>query len=125
MVLIPIFLAFTVLLAWVLVVLPQRRQLAAHRAFTATLEVGEEVMTTSGLFGTIAALDDEIVHLDAGGGVVVRFARGAIARKVTEPEPGFDHEESDADLFTGELSDADTDTDTDTKADADAGEGGG
>lgn len=77
-----ILLAVTFLLMWVLFILPQQRRLRAHQAIVATLEVGDEVMATSGLYGTITALDDEVVHLEVAPGTVVRLARGAVARKL-------------------------------------------
>ena len=79
-----ILLAVTFLLMWVLFILPQQRRLRAHQALTARLEVGDEVMTTSGLFGTIAALADDVVHLEIAPATVVRVARGAVARRMGE-----------------------------------------
>ena len=37
-----------------LIVRPQRRQMAAHRALVASLQVGEEVVTSGGIYGTPA-----------------------------------------------------------------------
>ena len=83
-----ILLAVTFLLMWVLFIFPQQRRLKAHQALVARLEVGDEVMTTSGLFGTITELEDEVVHLEVAAGTVVRLARGAVARRIgEEPEP--------------------------------------
>ena len=45
------------------------------------LSVGDEVCTTSGLFGTITALDDTIATLEISPGVTVRFDRRAIGTK--------------------------------------------
>ena len=69
----------------VLIVRPQRRQMAAHRALVASLQVGDDVMTGSGIYGTIRGLDDETVDLEVSPDVVLRVARGAIAQRV-EPE---------------------------------------
>lgn len=44
----------------------------------ATLAVGEEVGTTSGLHGTLTELDDEIAVLEIADGVRVRFDRRAV-----------------------------------------------
>ena len=80
-----IYLLILVAAFFVLIVLPQRRQAAAHRAVVASLEVGDEVMTTSGIFGTITELDDTVAKLEIAPGVTVRVARGAISRRVTAP----------------------------------------
>ena len=85
-----LLLAGTFLLMWVLFILPQQRRLRAHQAVVRSLQVGDEVMTTAGLYGTITELDDDadVVHLEIAEGTVVRLARGAVANRVgDEPEP--------------------------------------
>jgi preprotein translocase subunit YajC len=64
------------------IVRPQRRQLAAHRALVASLHVGDDVITTSGIFGTIRGLDEETIELEIASGVVVKLARAAVSRHV-------------------------------------------
>jgi preprotein translocase subunit YajC len=80
-----LFLGLLVAAFLVLIVRPQRRQMAAHRALVASLQVGDDVMTGSGIYGTIRGLDDETVDLEVSPDVVLRVARGAIAQRV-EPE---------------------------------------
>ena len=79
-----IVLGVTFVLMWVLFILPQQRRLRAHHALVARLEIGDEVMTAAGLYGRIAVLDDDIASLEIAPGVVVRCARGAIARRLNE-----------------------------------------
>ena len=64
---------------FLLIVRPQRRRLAAHRALVAALTVGDDVITTGGIFGTIVALDEERIELEVAAGVVITVARAAIA----------------------------------------------
>jgi len=71
-----------------LIVRPQRRQMAAHRALVASLQVGEEVVTSGGIFGTIRGLDDGTVDLEVSSGIVLRVARGAIAQRVGPDREG-------------------------------------
>jgi preprotein translocase subunit YajC len=82
-----IVLAVTLGLTWLLFILPQQRRIRAHQAVVARLQVGDEVMTTSGMFGTITALDDETVSLEIAPGTVARFARGAVAQLTTDATP--------------------------------------
>jgi len=66
----------------VLIVLPMRsrnRALQQSRQMQAGLTPGVEVMTTSGLFGRVAAVGDDTVDLEIAPGVVVRWAKAAIA----------------------------------------------
>jgi preprotein translocase subunit YajC len=80
-----IYLLILVAAFFVLIVLPQRRQAAAHRALVASLEVGNDVMTTSGIFGTITELDDTMAKLEIAPDVTIRIARGAISQRVAAP----------------------------------------
>lgn len=99
-----VFLVLMFGLAWVVLILPQQRRVKAQQAVVAALQEGDEVMTTSGIFGTVMLLDGDVVHLQVADGVEVRIARGAIARRLVEPavEP-----EDTADDPVTELDDAD------------------
>jgi preprotein translocase subunit YajC len=79
-----VYLALLVGAFFFLIVRPQRRQMAAHRALVATLEVGDRVVTSSGIFGTIRALEDETAVVEIAPGVDVTLARAAIARRLDE-----------------------------------------
>jgi preprotein translocase subunit YajC len=81
------------LLVVMLFVLParQRKRMAAQaQALQESLTVGAPVMTTSGLHGTVAALNEGTVDLEIAPGVVVTFVRQAIleVRKPTGDAPG-------------------------------------
>jgi preprotein translocase subunit YajC len=82
-----IFLPLLFLALWAIVILPQQRRMRAHQALVSVLEEGDEVMTTSGILGTITAIDDEVLHLEVAPGVTLRIVRAAIARRMNEPEP--------------------------------------
>jgi preprotein translocase subunit YajC len=73
-----------------LIVRPQRRQMAAHRALVASLHVGDEVVTSGGIYGTIRALDETAVDLEVAPGIELRVARGAIAQRVEPVEEPVD-----------------------------------
>lgn len=82
-----IFLPLMFLALWAIVILPQQRRMRAHQALVSVLEEGDEVMTTSGILGTITAIDDEVLHLEVAPGTTLRIVRAAIARRMNEPEP--------------------------------------
>jgi len=48
------------------------------REFQGSIAVGDEVVTTSGLFGRIATLDDSVATLEVAPGVRLRYDRRAI-----------------------------------------------
>jgi preprotein translocase subunit YajC len=74
------YFAVIALAFFLLIVRPQRKRLTAHRALIAALAVGDEVVTTGGIFGVIRSLDDDRVDLEVAEGVVIAVARAAIAQ---------------------------------------------
>jgi preprotein translocase subunit YajC len=91
-----VYFALLVIAFFVLVVRPQRRRLAAHRAFLSTLRLGDEVITSGGVYGTIRALRDEAVELEIAPDTVIRVARAAIAQPAPVP-PQLAVEDADPD----------------------------
>jgi preprotein translocase subunit YajC len=80
-----IIVVYVVILAaafFFLIVLPQRRRMAAHQRLMAGLEVGDQIVTSGGFYGTVRGLDDATVMVEIAPAVVVEVARGAIAAKV-------------------------------------------
>lgn len=71
--LIGIFLIF-----WLLVIRPAQRRQKALQTMQRQLGVGDRVITSSGIFGTIEHLDEDRVGLRVADGVVLTVARQAI-----------------------------------------------
>jgi preprotein translocase subunit YajC len=65
---------------YAVLILPQQRRVKEHKSYVASVQVGDDVVTTSGLFGTITALDAEQARLRVAPDVEVTMARMAIAR---------------------------------------------
>ena len=84
-----LYLALLAAAFFALVVRPQRRQLAQRRALIGSLEVGDEVITAGGLYGTIRAIDETKLSLEVADGVLLTFAREAISGRQA-PETGLD-----------------------------------
>lgn len=65
-----------------LLIRPQRRRQRSQATMQSTIDVGDEVMTTSGLYGFITGFDGDIVWLEIDDNVQIRVARAAVQRKV-------------------------------------------
>lgn len=93
---IAIYLVILVAAFYFLIVRPQRRQQMIRRQLIATVDVGDEIITSGGVYATVVALDDETLDIEVAPGIVVKLARGAVGHKITAPadaEPGDDEEE--------------------------------
>lgn len=60
----------------------QRRRQQAISRMQSSLHVGDDICTTSGLFGRILSLDEVVATLEIAAGTTIRFDRRAIATKV-------------------------------------------
>lgn len=65
----------------------QRRRTRFAHDLNASLQVGDEVVTTSGIFGTIRELDDTVAVLEIAPDTLIRLDRRAIGMR-TEPPTG-------------------------------------
>ena len=75
-----VFFAVILVAFYLLVIRPQRARLKAAQALQAQLAPGVEVMTTSGLYGTVTEVEDDVVHLLVSPGSTVRVAKPAVGR---------------------------------------------
>jgi len=81
--LIAIWLAVIALVFYLLLWRPQQRRMREARALQAELREGDEVMTTSGIYGRITELGDADAQLEIAPKLTIRIARGAIGMRVT------------------------------------------
>lgn len=51
---------------WFFAIRPQKKQQKAHDAMMTTLEVGDSILTTSGFFGVVIDITDDIVVVEFG-----------------------------------------------------------
>ena len=71
-------------LMWLLLIRPQQRKQRQQQSLLSSLEVGQEVMTAGGLYGTISDVDIEEVVLEVAPGVNVRMDKRAVVTVVEE-----------------------------------------
>ena len=76
-----VYFALLALAFFFLIVRPQRRRVTQHRAFVSALTLGDDVVTTGGIYGTVRALRGEAVELEVAPGIVITVARAAVAQR--------------------------------------------
>lgn len=76
-----ISLALMVGIFYFLLIRPQQRRVRQQRELVNSLQIGDEVITIGGMFGTIKRMDDDEVTLEVSPGVDVRMVKSAVARK--------------------------------------------
>ncbi len=78
---------------------PQQRRAKAQQALLRSVEVGDEVVTTAGVFGTITDIDDDtdVITLEIAPGTRVRMVRAGIGRRVSDDAEEYEDLEDEAD----------------------------
>ncbi len=82
--LVPMLLLFAIF--YFVLILPERKKQKARQAQIAALKKGDKVMTSSGMYGSIAQIQDDVITLQVADGVRLRFSRQAI-QNVLQDEP--------------------------------------
>ena len=86
-----LFLVGIALLFWLVLIRPQVRRQRELAHMQSTLEVGDAVLLTSGVFGTIRSLEEDVARVEIADGVTIKVALGAIGQQLSE------HHAEDAD----------------------------
>jgi preprotein translocase subunit YajC len=80
---------------YLLLIRPQRQQQRRHKLLLDNLKVGDEVITVGGIYGDVAGIEDEKVHLLIAEDVEIEVARRSIATVVPpETDVGYDEDEA-------------------------------
>lgn len=74
--------------AYFLLIRPQRRRLRDQTTLQSSLQEGDEVITTSGMYGFITGFDGDIVWLEVDDDIQIRVSRAAVQRKVDTSATG-------------------------------------
>ncbi len=62
---------------------PQQKRAREHQALIAAVQIGDEVMTTAGIFGTVTAVEGDVISVEISPGTTMRVARAAIGRRMS------------------------------------------
>lgn len=74
-------------LAWIFLVVPQRRRQRAQAQLLEGLEPGDEVLTSGGLLGHVRAVGEDDVTIEVAPGTDVRVIRRAVVGVLHPDEP--------------------------------------
>ena len=64
---------------WFAMVRPVRQRQREAEAASQAVHEGAEIMTTAGIYGRVVWVEDDAIGLEVSDGVVVKYARAAVA----------------------------------------------
>ncbi|MBK8595762.1 MAG: preprotein translocase subunit YajC [Holophagales bacterium] len=83
---VPFLLIFVVF--YFVLLAPMRKQQKKTKEMLAQLKKGDRVMTSGGIYGTVAQVEDQIVWVKLADTLKVKMAKSAITSVVNEAEAG-------------------------------------
>lgn len=85
---------------------PQRKKLQQRQmSQVRSIEVGDEVVTQSGIIGTVVELDDDRAEIQVASGVTVTVVRAAIGRRIEPVVPPTDENDAQNDYYSPQSTD--------------------
>ena len=74
----PLFLIVVTGIFYFIVILPTQRQRKKLKTMLDSLKVGDKVVTSGGIYGTIAGFKDDRIHLRIAENVKIELSRNAV-----------------------------------------------
>ncbi len=71
-----------------LLILPQQRKAKKHRAMLESLKKGERILTSGGMLGTVAAVNNKVVTIQVADNVRIKIRKEYISELQTGEEEG-------------------------------------
>ena len=96
-----IVLVLGLIVMYVLMVRPQRQRQAEHQAMIDRLAVGEDVLTTGGIYGTVVQAEGDDLVVEIAEGVDVHMTRRGIAAVLPPEDEDEDAEDLDEKVPAG------------------------
>lgn len=93
--------ALVLLAMYFLLLRPQQKRLRKQQEMVSSLQPGARVMTTAGLYGTLAHVGERQAIIEIAPGVELTIARQAIARVVSAEDEDFEYADDTDAAATG------------------------
>jgi len=71
------------LIFYFLLIRPQQKKEKQRQAMINSLKVGDKVLTTSGIYGVITAIKDDIVTVKVSSNTNIEFSKSAMQAKIS------------------------------------------
>lgn len=101
-----ILIALLLVVMYVMLIRPQKRRQQEHQSMIDRAGVGEDVLTTGGIYGTITEIEGDDLVVEIAEGVTVHMTRRGIAAVLPPEEEEEEEEETEAAEDVDEVVDA-------------------
>ena len=77
-----VFLGLLIGIFYFMLIRPQKKRMENHRQLVESVGIGDQVITMTGLYGTVRTIGEDDMELEIAPGTTVRFLKSAIGRRV-------------------------------------------
>lgn len=85
-----IFLGLLIAIFYFMLIRPQKKRMESHRQLIESVGPGDEIITMTGIYGTVRSIGDENLEVEIAPGTTVKFLKSAIGRRVEDGIDGQD-----------------------------------
>lgn len=82
-------------LMYALLIFPQQRRNRAHQQLLSSLSEGDEILTSSGIFGFVKEVENDVLWIEVSPNTELRIAKSAVSSKVNAPADKTDGDEDE------------------------------
>lgn len=68
------------------IIIPMRRRQTAARNTLASLQEGDLIVTSSGIYGEITEIDGDVLFVEVAPKIELKMNRSAVSERVVDPE---------------------------------------
>ena len=72
---------------WFVILGPERKQKKLREAMLENMKKGDEVLLSSGMYGTLVTIADDTVKVQVADGVRIKFSRAAVQQVLGKDDP--------------------------------------
>ncbi len=74
-------------LIYFLMIRPQRKKMQTHQQLLNELQVGDDILTSSGIYGRISSFDGDSLFIEVSDSNFLKITRASIAQKIVYEAP--------------------------------------
>jgi preprotein translocase subunit YajC len=73
-------------LLWVMLIMPQRKQQKLRKQMLESLKVGDKIVTTGGIYGVITKISENSMRVKIARDTEIRITRAGVTQKTSKEE---------------------------------------
>ncbi|WP_251620478.1 preprotein translocase subunit YajC [Odoribacter lunatus] len=76
-----------IVVMWLFMIRPQMKRQKELKAFRDSLKKGDKIVTTGGIYGKVAEINDFTIMMEVEGGIKLKVDKSAVIKDMTDAAP--------------------------------------